>query len=130
MKNINKLNIENWDFKSHIEYFIAKWDSSETLQSLWQPETALQAKENLKEIIMVEKKYRDVIPLDDEILYKILFQAFSENRSIENQLNIFLRQISPKIASTRVETWFIVWQIANNAYKPVSKKDSTLFDTA
>lgn len=117
MTNINKLNIENWDFKPHIEYFILNQNSPNTLGSLWYPETALQAEKKLKEIIMLEKKYRDVIPLDADILYKILFQAFSKNRSIENQLDIFLRKISSNIALTELETWFIVWQIGNRAYK-------------
>lgn len=126
MKNINKLNPKDLpDFKPHIEYFILNQNSPNTLESLWYPETALQAEGNLKEIILSNPKYRNVIPLDDETLYKILFQAFSKNRSIENQLDIFLKQISPIIASTRVKTWFIVWKRGNRAYNPVNNKGYT-----
>jgi len=138
MKNINSSNIKNWDFKSHIDYLILKWNSNQALESLWQPETSLQAKEQLYYIINKNIKYNNVIPLDENILYKILFEAISENRSIENQINIFLRQISPKIALAKVHAWFIVWEIANNAYIPLTSlnddenyvNDSTLFDIA
>ena len=116
MKNINKLNIENWNYKSLVEYLILKWEASQTLESLWQPETANQAKENIKDIINKENKYKNFIPIEGDVLFKILFEALSTDRSIENQLSIFLRQMSSKIAWTRVKTWFIVWEIANNTY--------------
>jgi len=128
MKNINKLNIENWKFKSLVEYLILKWKAWQTLESLWQPETANQAKEKLVDIINKENKYKNLIPLEDNVLFKILFEAFSTDKSIENQLSIFLRQISSKIAWTRVKTGFVVWEIANNTYK--KQTSSNVFDKA
>jgi len=57
-----------------------------------------------------------------------LFEAFSVNRSVENQLSIFLRQISPKIARARVEASFIVLKIANKTYK--NETSTSVFDNA
>lgn len=127
MLNVNRSNIEKSSFKSHVEYLILKWKSPETLMSLWWVETSQQALEKVYDIISRESKYNRIIPLKEDVLYKLLFDAFFSNRSIEDQISIFLRQISSKVAWVKVEVWFIVWEIANNTYQ---RQTPNLFDDA
>ncbi len=127
MLNINKSNIKKGNFQSHVEYLMLKWKSPETLTSLWWVETSQQALEVVYSLVNKENKYKNIIPLEENVLYKLLFDALSSNRSLENQISIFSRQISSKIAWAKVEVWFIVWEIANNTYQ---KQTPNLFDNA
>lgn len=125
MKNLKLSNIPNENYKSHIEFFLMRWDSLKTLESLWNPETSWEALDFFKKnILKKEEKYSNIIPIDnDNVLFKIIFEAFNNNFSINYQLSLFSKQISPKISSTRIETWNIVAEVANNSYKKVAESD-------
>ena len=119
MKNIN---ISNLDLinnpQSFVEYEIMNWENKEVLSSLDNPETSEDALKIVSQIIDKKTKFSNNIPLEDNVIYRIIAEAFLNNRKIEDQLNIFYQQISPKVAQARVEAWFVVWAYANRAYKP------------
>jgi len=123
MKNIIRKNVNEIDNPiSYVEYEIMKWENEKVLRSLNNPETLQDAINHLK--IVLEKKYKNIIPVDNEqVLSKIIAQAFQNNRKIEDELSIFAQQISPQIAQTKVETWFVVAQFALDAYKPINNID-------
>jgi len=119
MKNISTNNYKNNLGQSYVEDEINKKEKKETLHSLWNPENSKMAYEFVKKLISSNLKYSKIIP-SNEVIYKIIDEAFLNNRRIEDQLNIFSQQLAPKIAKIRVDVGFIIWSYANNAYKPIN----------
>jgi len=121
MKNITLSTVEQIkNPQSYVEYEIMDWRKDIVLKSLWNPETSEEALVFLKDKLKNINRYASYIPLNNNILYKIILNAFVNEKKIDSQLSIFYNQISSKVAKTRVELWFIIWNYANKAYKPIN----------
>ena len=124
MKNINVSSLDKKENpQSFVEFQIMDWRNDHVLKSLNNPETSEEAANYVKNILQKKTKYVNNIPLDDEIIYKIIAEAFLNNRKIEEQLSIFQQQITSKIAWARVETGSVVALYAYNTYKPANNVD-------
>ena len=123
MKNINVSSLTNENPQSYVEFQIMNWTNEYVLKSLNNPETSEEAANYVKRLLKKKTKYVNNIPFDDEIIYKIIAEAFLNNKKIQDQLSIFYQQNSPKIAKTRVEVGSVVALYAYNAYKPVNNID-------
>ncbi len=119
MKNLNINKIWKSSYISEVEFYLLEWKNWKTLNSLDQAESVAEAIQEVKDIIE-NSKYKNIIPENDVIIAKIIYLAFKNNRTIQEQLDVFSKQIAPTIAMFRVEAWSIVADYANAAYRPNS----------
>ncbi len=130
MKNITTFNAtNNAEFNSEnlVEYIIMKWENLEHNKahlSLKNPETAKEAFDSLSYIISKKEKFSNYLNIEKEnpqVLYKIIYEAIKNNRKIEDQLALFLKQNASKTAQAKIEVWMSLWKYANNpTYIPVN----------
>lgn len=129
MKNIKSSNIENIDFsdikdiRARVEYYIMAWKLNKTIASLWDVENSQQSLEKITEFINKSPKYSKFFPEDQWILYKILLKAFVNNRAIWDEIEMFYKQQSSKIARYRISTWLALQEVAHDDYIPETSDD-------
>lgn len=130
MKNITTFNAANnveFNPENLVEYIIMKWENLEhnkAYLSLKNPETAKEAFDSLSDIISKKEKFSNYLNIEKEnpqVLYKIIYEAIENNRKIEDQLALFLKQNASKTAQAKIKAWIILWKYANNpTYEPVN----------
>ena len=136
MKNITTFNAANnidYTPESYVEYKIMEWklDKNKAYLSLWKPDTAQDAFQKTLNIIKKNenwsKKLLNVEKENPQALYKIIKDALENNRKIEDQISLFLKQNASKIAAARVQATMSLWECANNpTYKPVNDLNENL----
>ena len=132
MKNINttKINEEQNDKIAFVALKIADWKNEKALKSLWNPNDIVEAKANLVKIMMWNSKYKYDLVINDWVLNNILYLIFEKNIDVNSAIETFKRQKSPIKAEAQVNSVVLLWEIANNTYRPENKVDYSWFDEA
>jgi len=120
MKNININSLGEQTPAQYIEFFLMRQLPSKTLEKLGNPRTLNELLEKVKDILKEKEKFWHYIPLKEEILTKIIFEAISSNRTIEEQFSLFKKHHSGSIAAARVLAGNTIANFANNAYIPIT----------
>ena len=115
MKNINVSNIsQSQEIEAFVQFKIMEGMSEKLLSSLENPVDIIDARNSLRKIISENKRYREYLPLTDDVLDKILALAFYEDKEIDKVLEIFIRKHASDIAKAKIDTVMKLWIIANN----------------
>lgn len=126
MKKIENSQVDSLELQdpqevmAYVEYYIMNWASTKTINSLNHAETWDQARKGAEMFIKNSPKYAKYFPINDEFVYKALFRAFSNKRTIWDELEMLYRQSSWKISQTRIWVWLLLQEAANDSYVPVT----------
>ena len=125
MKNINISNIpQSEEIQAFVQFKIMEWTAEKALNSLENPVDIVEARVKLAEIISSNGKFKNYLPLTDDVLDRVLALAFHENKEINKALEIFIRRHTSDIAKAKIDAVMGLWNIANNpAYVPENKID-------
>lgn len=125
MKNINISNIpQSEEIQAFVQFKIMEWTAEKALNSLENPVDIVEARVKLAEIISSNGKFKNYLPLTDDVLDRVLALAFHENKEINKALEIFIRRHTSHIAKAKIDAVMGLWNIANNpTYVPENKID-------
>jgi len=98
MKNLNTTKIDKEvDIVSMVQFKVMEGKADKALESLNNPVDIVEARANLVKVISKDSKLKKYIPLQTDVLDKILFLAFKENLEISQVLDLFVRKNTPLI---------------------------------